>query len=92
MNIIKNRMFRNGITYTWDHASPEMVAHFQIVLKGDRIVTQTVHVGRDTRSFTVPNIPNLSYSGNVTAVSMCWSELDSLPVPFQGKYYTMPQW
>ena len=60
VNIIKNRMSRNGITYTWDHTSPEMVANFWVVLKGDRIVTQTVYVDRDARSFTVPNVPNLA--------------------------------
>ena len=57
-----------NITLSWDHDS-DLVDHYIISLNNEVFANQEIRV--DTENYTIPRVPYLSSSVNITAVSMC---------------------
>ena len=69
-----------NITLSWDHETKDLVDHYIISLNSEVFANQVIRVY--TESFTVPQVPYLLSSVNITAVSMCQNRSPPLPYEF----------
>ena len=65
-------MTDDNITHTWSHPNPELVQHYKIVLEGEDPAIQI-----NSTSVVIARVPGLSYSGSLSAVSICQRESEA---------------
>lgn len=76
MNDTSADLENDNIVHTWDHPNASMVSFYNIVLDGDDQPGQVVQV--NSTRVDIPRLPGLSYSGSLSAVSICGAESERI--------------
>lgn len=78
MDFNDNRMNEESQTifHSWSHKNMELVDRFHIILDTVYMPRQVIQI--NTTNITISRIPGLSYSGNLSAVSICGRESEPL--------------